>query len=537
MTLKTRKLMMAMLGLVPTMAVAQQKPNIIYIMCDDMGYGDLGCYGQQLISTPNLDKMATEGMRFTDAYAGSPVSAPSRASFMTGQHAGHGYVRGNREYWNKVGIDQTMFNGRGDYPVVGQEPYLMTHDIIPELFKKAGYNTGMFGKWAGGYWNSKYPNTYAVDSLGNTDTSKYTTTSSMSLPNKRGVDCFYGPICQFQAHTYYPNFLNRYDPEGKGDTCVVAETMEQNIQHATVFSGDTDFENRAEYSADKIHQYAMKWIDRMADKKEPFLGIFTYTLPHAELWQPNDSILQKYNQAFHCDEKSHGWETGNWYYQNNNSHAEFAAMITRLDAYVGEIREKLKERGLDDNTLVIFTSDNGPHEEGGADPTWFNRDGLLKGLKRSTHEGGIRIPYIACGPGVPKGVVNNHQLAFYDVMPTLLDYIGEHDAAKAHSLEASTEADPYDGISFYNTLTGNDSKQKKHDFLYWEFHETNMMGLRMGDWKMVVDKGTCRLYDLATDIHEDTDVASKNPEIVAKMKQIIKEQHVDSPLFKVTLPR
>lgn len=177
MTLKTRKLMMAMLGLVPTMAVAQQKPNIIYIMCDDMGYGDLGCYGQQLISTPNLDKMATEGMRFTDAYAGSPVSAPSRASFMTGQHAGHGYVRGNREYWNKVGIDQTMFNGRGDYPVVGQEPYLMTHDIIPELFKKAGYNTGMFGKWAGGYWNSKYPNTYAVDSLGNTDTSKYTTTS------------------------------------------------------------------------------------------------------------------------------------------------------------------------------------------------------------------------------------------------------------------------------------------------------------------------------------------------------------------------
>lgn len=197
----------------------------------------------------------------------------------------------------------------------------------------------------------------------------------------------------------------------------------------------------------------------------------------------------------------------------------------------------MKERGLDDNTLVIFTSDNGPHEEGGADPTWFNRDGLLKGLKRSTHEGGIRIPYIACGPGVPKGVVNNHQLAFYDVMPTLLDYIGEHDAAKAHSLEASTEADPYDGISFYNTLTGNDSKQKKHDFLYWEFHETNMMGLRMGDWKMVVDKGTCRLYDLATDIHEDTDVASKNPEIVAKMKQIIKEQHVDSPLFKVTLPR
>lgn len=535
---KARQMMMAAMGAVPALMAAQnEKPNIIYIMCDDMGYGDLGCYGQQLISTPHIDQMAREGMRFTQAYAGSPVSAPSRASFMTGQHSGHGYVRGNREYWNKGGIDNSMFNGRGDYWIVGQEPYLMTHEIIPELFKKAGYNTGMFGKWAGGYWNSRYPNSYATDSNGNTDTGKYQTTSSMSLPNKRGIDCFYGPVCQFQAHTYYPNFLNRYDPEGKGDKYMVAETMEQNIQHATVFSGNSDFENRTEYSADLIHRYAMSWIDRMAEKNEPFIGIFTYTLPHAELWQPNDSILKKYTQAFKCDEKTHNWETGNWYYKNTNSHAQFAAMITRLDAYVGEIRAKLKEKGLDKNTLVIFTSDNGPHEEGGADPTWFNRDGLLKGTKRSTHEGGIRIPYIACGPNVPAGVVNDHQLAFYDVMPTLLDYIGEKDAARAHSLEASTEEDPYDGISFYNTLTGNDEDQQKHAFLYWEFHETNMMGLRMGDWKMVVSKGNCRLYDLANDIHEDNDVASQYPEVVAKMKKIILEQHVNSNLFSVTLPK
>ena len=535
---KVRQVMLAALGTVPAMVSAQgEKPNIIYIMCDDMGYGDLGCYGQQLISTPNIDQMAREGMRFTQAYAGSPVSAPSRACFMTGQHSGHGYVRGNREYWKKGGMDNSLFNGRGDYWIVGQEPYLMTHEIIPELFKKAGYSTGMFGKWAGGYWNSRYPDSYAQDGNGNTDTGKYATTSSLSLPNKRGIDCFYGPVCQFQAHTYYPNFLNRYDPEGKGDKHVVAETMEQNIQHATIFSGNTDFENRQEYSADKIHQYAMSWIDRMADKKVPFLGIFTYTLPHAELWQPNDSILQKYNQAFRCDEKSHGWETGNWYYKNTNSHAQFAAMITRLDAYVGEIRAKLKEKGLDRNTLVIFTSDNGPHEEGGADPAWFNRDGLLKGTKRSTHEGGIRIPYIACGPNVPAGVVNDHQLAFYDVMPTLLDYIGENEAARAHSLEASSENDWYDGISFYNTLTGNDEAQQKHEFLYWEFHETNMMGLRMGDWKMVVSNGNCKLYDLANDIHEDTDVAAQYPEVVAKMKQIIMEQHVNSDLFAVTLPK
>ena len=209
---KVRQVMLAALGTVPAMVSAQgEKPNIIYIMCDDMGYGDLGCYGQQLISTPNIDQMAREGMRFTQAYAGSPVSAPSRACFMTGQHSGHGYVRGNREYWKKGGMDNSLFNGRGDYWIVGQEPYLMTHEIIPELFKKAGYSTGMFGKWAGGYWNSRYPDSYAQDGNGNTDTGKYATTSSMSLPNKRGIDCFYGPVCQFQAHTYYPNFLNRYE--------------------------------------------------------------------------------------------------------------------------------------------------------------------------------------------------------------------------------------------------------------------------------------------------------------------------------------
>ena len=508
------------------------RPNIIFIMCDDMGYGDLGCYGQQLIETPNLDRMAKEGMRFTQAYAGSPVSAPSRASFMTGQHAGHTHVRGNREYWHRA-LQQNAFGGNADYSIIGQEPYLMNHKIIPELMKEAGYNTGMFGKWAGGYYNMQYPDTYLLDANGNSDTSKSAQSSSASLPNRRGVDCYYGYICQFQAHTYYPNFLNRYDPEKYGDRHVVVDTLEQNILHKDVASGDKDYENREQYASDLIHQYALEWIDRQTEEK-PFMGIFTYTLPHAELWQPNDSLVAKYTERFKGQDSPYGGNFGSWYYRNYARHAQFAAMVNRLDEQIGEIFDKLKEKGFDENTLVIFTSDNGPHEEGGADPSWFNRDGLLKGTKRSTHEGGIRVPFIAKGPGVPAGTVNDHQLAFYDVLPTLLDYAGLD--GNAYSLKSSTEECRYDGISFCETLTGNDEKQEKHEFLYWEFHETNMMALRMGDWKLVVKGGTPHLYDLSKDIHEDKDVAGEHPEVVAKMVDIIHREHTESEMFRVTLP-
>ncbi|MBQ2123041.1 MAG: sulfatase-like hydrolase/transferase [Bacteroidaceae bacterium] len=529
--MKTSTLMLIASAL-PAAALAQERPNIIYIMCDDMGYGDLGCYGQQLISTPNLDRMAQEGMRFTQAYAGSPVSAPSRASFMTGQHTGHVHVRGNREYWQSS-RQENMFGNNPDYRVIGQEPYLNTHKIVPELFKAAGYNTGMFGKWAGGYYNLDHPNTYKKDAQGNTDTSAWSSSSSSSLPNLRGIDCYYGPICQFQAHTYYPNFLNRYDPEKYGDKHVVVDTLKQNIQHRDVSSGHADYENRAQYTADMIHQYALDWIGRQTDD-EPFFGIFTYTLPHAELWQPNDSILQKYTQAFQCNDSGFGGAFSSWYYKNTNRHAQFAAMITRLDTQVGEIFAKLEEMGLADNTLVIFTSDNGPHEEGGADPDWFNRDGLLRGTKRSTHEGGIRVPFIAKGPGVPAGTVNDHQLAFYDLMPTLLDYAGLN--GDAYSLKASTDAQRFDGISFNQTLRGNDAQQEKHDFLYWEFHETNMLALRMGEWKLVVKNGTPSLYDLSVDVHEDNDVAANNPDIVKQMVDIINREHTTSNMFKVTMP-
>ena len=521
-----------------------------------MGYGDLGCYGQKLIQTPCIDRMAEEGMRFTQAYAGCPVSAPSRCSFMTGQHTGHAKIRGNREYWGRSVLRQNMFGENADYYVIGQEPYDMTQPIIPELFKAKGYRTGMFGKWAGGYWNFDYPDTYACLPDGNTDTSKSRESSSCSLPNLRGIDCFYGPVCQFQAHTYYPNFLNRYDPEGRGDTHLVAEVMEENIKCKSMDS--PHYADRPQYSADLIHRYALEWLGRQT-KEEPFLGIFTYTLPHAELWQPCDSIVEHYHGVFPAEEeRSYRTDAGSWYYGGNDKHAQFAAMITRLDTYVGEILEKLRESGLDKNTLVIFTSDNGPHEEGGADPAFFGRDGQLRGIKRSTYEGGIRIPFICWGAGVPRGTVSDHQLAFYDLMPTFMEYSGaftkkeiaEHSKASPEEEGSSRRQQSlplrgddwrgagFDGISFCPTLLGKPRKQRQHEFLYWEMSDggTQVIGVRQGDWKLVVSQGKPFLYNLKSNIHEDHDLKAMYPDKLAELIRIVHREHTDNPLFPINLP-
>ena len=480
------------------------KPNIIFILCDDMGYGDLGCYGQPFIRTPHIDAMASEGMRFTQAYAGSPVSAPSRASFMTGQHTGHCEVRGNKEYWGNSPI--IMYGNNKEYSVVGQHPYDPDHVILPEIMKDNGYTTGMFGKWAGGY------------------------EGSCSTPDKRGIDEYYGYICQFQAHLYYPNFLNRYS-KALGDTGVVRIVMDENIKYPMY---GPEYQKRSQYSADMIHEKAMEWLDQQ-DTKQPFFGIFTYTLPHAELVQPEDSILNEYKAKFDPDKVYKG-SKGSRYNAITHTHAQFAAMITRLDYYVGEVLKKLKEKGLDENTLVIFSSDNGPHEEGGADPTFFGRDGKLRGLKRQCHEGGIRIPFIARWPGhVPAGKVYDHICAFYDLMPTFCDVAGIKNYEKKYR-NKEKEVDYFDGISFAPTLLGK-KKQKQHDFLYWEFNETNQIAVRMDDWKLIVKKGKPFLYNLKTDIHEDNDVALQHPDIVEKLKKVIFEQRIPNPYFSVTLPK
>lgn len=485
-------------------AAAHQRPNILFILCDDMGYGDLACYGQKYISTPNIDRLAAEGMLFTQAYAGSPVSAPSRACLMTGQHTGHTWVRGNREYWPKSGT--VRYGDNTDYAVVGQEPYDSAHVILPEIMKDNGYRTGMFGKWAGGY------------------------EGSWSTPDKRGVDEYYGYICQFQAHLYYPNFLNSYS-RAAGDTAVRRVVMEQNIRYPMFGAG---YFHRSEYSADSIHAHAMAWLDRQ-DEAHPFFALLTYTLPHAELAQPEDSIVKAYRRRFSGD-KSWGGQEGSRYNPVTGVHAEFAGMITRLDAYVGQLMEKLREKGLDKNTIVIFSSDNGPHEEGGADPAFFNRDGLLRGLKRSCLEGGIRIPFIVRWPAhIKAGVRSDHQLAFYDIMPTLCDLIGVRHYVKRYT-NPRKAIDYFDGLSFAPLLKGKPARQKEHDHLYWEFHETDQIAVRKGNWKLRVVKGNCELYDLATDLHEDHNVAALHPDIVRRLKAIIRQEHVESPLFRVTLP-
>lgn len=531
-------------------AQAQQRPNIIYIMCDDMGYGDLACYGQKFIATPHIDRLAAQGMRFTQAYAGSPVSAPSRATLMTGQHSGHTRVRGNREYWrgkeipNLYGRNAEVAEGWA-----GQEPYDTAHKILPEIFKANGYRTGMFGKWAGGY------------------------EGSVSTPDKRGIDDYFGFICQFQAHAYYPNFLNAFS-RSDGDTATRRVVLEENIKYG--MPGSEDYLKRPQYSADLIHQKALEWLDKQEVGK-PFLGIFTYTLPHAELQQPHDSILSAYLHHF-SPERSFRSVVGSRYHATNDAHAQFAAMITRLDIMVGDIMAKLRAKGLDDNTIVVFTSDNGPHEEGGADPNFFNRDGLLRGTKRSTHEGGIRIPFIVRWPGrVPAGRVNDHQLAFYDVLPTFCELAGIHDFPAAYEDAAIAEknrkhqataqektsvkgrektaaqgkasgtsgdmskqqgkASSFDGLSFAPTLLGKED-QAQHDHLYWEFSETDMLGVRRGDWKLVVQRGKCLLYNLATDLHEDHDVAADHPDIVRQLVDIIYQEHRAPEIsgFRVTLP-
>lgn len=479
-----------------------QRPNIIYIMCDDLGYADVGCYGQQYIRTPHLDRMAAEGMRFTQAYAGSPVSAPSRASFMTGQHTGHTWVRGNREYR----IGSTMYGNNQDPVQTGQEPYDTAHVILPEIMKDNGYTTGMFGKWAGGY------------------------EGSISTPATRGIDEYYGFMCQFQAHLYYPNFLNAYS-RAAGDTDVRREVQEGNINHAMY---GADYKNRKDYSAELVHRRAMEWIEQQTPDK-PFFGIFTYTLPHAELAQPEDSIFKAYQGVFSV-ERSYGGDAGSRYNPTDVAHRQFAAMVTRLDMYVGEVLDLLRRKGLDKSTLVIFTSDNGPHTEGGADPNFFNAEKLLRGTKRSTTEGGIRVPFIAWWPGqVEAGVVNSHQLAFYDLMPTICDLAGIDNYVERYT-NPRLENDWFDGLSFAPTLLG-EGEQPKHEFLYWEFHETNMMALRMGDWKLVVQNGNSSLYDLASDLHEDNNLASQHPEVVNRMKEILLREHTHSEKFQVTLPK
>lgn len=441
----------------------QEAPmNVVYILADDLGYGDIGCYGQQKIKTPNIDKMAAEGMLFTQHYAGCTVSAPSRCSLMTGLHTGHSQIRGNKEITPE-----------------GQQPMREDTYTLGKMMKSAGYATGIFGKWGLGY------------------------PGSVSVPTTMGFDEFFGYNCQREAHSYYPQHLWHNDD--------------------TVFLHANDNEGRQVYSQDMIHEQAMKFI--RDNRSRPFFAMLTYTLPHAELNLPHDSIYQMYEQAF--EEVPYDGRLG--YHPSEKPYASFAAMVSRLDKYVGDVMTELKALGLDKNTLVIFTSDNGPHREGGANPDYFASYGPLRGVKRDVYEGGIRVPMVAwCPDKIKAGVKTDHVSAFWDVMPTFA------------ALTGTTLPEAGDGISFLPTLF-SEPGQQQHAYLYWEFHELNgREALRAGDWKLIrqpiVGETILELYDLSQDLHEDNNLAAQYPDKVKELEALMDGARTESPLFNFGRP-
>jgi len=437
--------------------VAEQ-PNIIFIFADDLGYSDVGCYGQEKIETPNIDKLAAQGLKFTQFYSGSTVCAPARTTFLTGMHTGHTPVRGNKSFKPE-----------------GQTPLPASALSLATVLQQHGYATAAFGKWGLGY---------------------ITTTGD---PNKKGFDEFFGYNCQSLAHNYYPDHL--WNNHQRID-------LPENEKEKTVYSGDL------------IHQQALEYIKN--NKGKPFFLYLPYTAPHGEVIVPEDSMLAHYIKKF--NEKSvqkerlyDGRPLGPY------PHASFAAMVSRLDKYVGEIVDEVNALGMADNTLIIFTSDNGPHREGGGDPDYFDSNGIYRGIKRDLYEGGIRVPFIAYWPGKIKPATTNQAGVLWDMFPTFLEL--------AHIKEKYST----DGISLVPTLLRK-GKQHQHEYLYWEFHENNgRQAVRWKNWKAVQlavgssPQVPLELYDLSVDPSEKNDIASGHPDVVKKMKKMIKSAHVSNP--------
>ena len=432
-----------------------KKPNIIFIIADDLGYGDIAVNGQEKIETPNINRLAKMGVQFKQFYAGTAVCAPSRASLMTGLHTGHAPVRGNKGFQPE-----------------GQTPLPDTSVTFPMLLKKAGYTTAAFGKWGLGY----------------------ITTSGD--PQKKGFDEFYGYNCQSLAHNYYPDHLwqnhDRIDLSG-------------NLKYDSV------------YSSDLIHEQAMKFLK--ADHDKPFFLFLPYTLPHADVFLPHDSIYNYYVKKFNekpVELKSTDREVHHF---DPYPHAAFAAMVARLDRYTAEIMKAVEEKGIARNTIIIFTSDNGPHRENGGDPDFFNSNGIFRGIKRDLYEGGIHVPFIAYQPGVTKaGTDNNTPLAFWDLFNTFLD------------MAQLPQSKYTDGFSILPAIKGQ--KQQTHPYLYWEFHEGGgRQAVRMGNWKAVrlnVNKeknAPLELYDLQKDPSETNNIATKYPAIVQQIEKIMTGAH------------
>jgi len=420
----TRRQLLATAGaaLIPA-AAASNPPNVIFVLADDLGYGDVGAYGQKLIRTPNLDRMAAEGLRFTQSYSGSTVCAPSRCCLMTGRHTGHATVRGNEEPHVPLRRDELT---------------------LAELFQRAGYRTGAFGKWGLG----TPPDTWA-------------------LPTRKGFDEFYGYLHQVHAHTYFPDML--WDNERES-------YLPKNFGGA-----------KKVYSHDRIAERALEFIDRHHDR--PFFLYAPFTLPHGRFEVPD----------------ANPYDDTDWPPAIRN----VASMITRLDATVGAILERVERYGLAGNTLIVFNSDNGP---GGLAASRFQSSGPLRGIKRDLYEGGIRVPLIARWKGAIEPGSSDHLCASWDWLATAAELVGG-------------QAPDSDGISLLPTLRGMPGSQKKHQYLYWEFFERGFQqAVRAGDWKAVRRKQDAPLevYNLSEDLAEKSNVAAEHPEVVKRMEAILR---------------
>ncbi len=419
---------------------ARRRPNIIFILADDLGYGDLGCYGQQKIRTPNLDRMAAEGTRFTQAYSGSTVCAPSRCCLMTGKHTGHATIRGN------VRPEAGLAEGEA---------------TVATLLKRAGYRTALFGKWG----------------LGGPGVN--------SIPNNRGFDEFYGYLDQLHAHTSYPEHL--WDNQNE------------------VFLTENWFDKRKTFSNDKFTERA---LDFTAKQTGPFFLYLPYTIPHA------NNELNEMENPDTAPYASESWP---------ENEKRFAAAITRMDRAIGELFATLKRKGLDENTLVIFTSDNGPHKEGAHDSNFFQSSGPLRGTKRDLYEGGVRVPAIARWPGrVPAGRTSDFMWAFWDFLPTAAELAGG--AAPAG----------IDGLSFTGALAGDQPQHRRA--LYWEFHERGFhQAVRRDNWKLVRQgpKQQVELFDVAKDLGETRNVAAEQPQVVRELEPLFRSMRTESAQFPV----
>lgn len=442
-------------------------PNIVFILADDLGYGDLSSYGQQHFETPHIDRLAAGGMRFTQHYSGATVCAPSRSVLLTGLHTGHTPIRGNKEIQPE-----------------GQHPLPPGTDTLARRLQDAGYATGVFGKWGLGF------------------------PGSTGEPLNQGFDRFYGYNCQRLGHHYYPSHL--WDDD-----------------HTVELTGNAAGASE-QYAPHLIHEQTLAFIEENQD--QPFFCFVASIIPHAEMVAP-EALMKKHRGRYGKETPYIGTDDGPKFrlgpYQSQATpKAAFAAMVELLDQQVGEIVAKLDELGLRDNTLIIFTSDNGPAQEGGADPTYFNSNGGLRGIKRDLYEGGIRVPLIANWHGqIAAGSESGHVSAFWDFYPTFTEIAGQ----------SSTRS--LDGLSMVPTLLGH-GNQPQHEYLYWEFHEGGgRVALRQGKWKAVrynvlkAPDGPLQLFDLSVDEAEQNDVAKHHPKITAQLDELLRNARTPSPVF------